>query len=115
MVIAAETCGDRTIGCSTFCQTPRLDGDRTHEQPVKISRLQRFAEAILLLPVFAPLERWEMKRKIAKLTTVRSRRPEVGAPDESSFSPNICKGHMVGNAEGIDIAWRERLPEDVRP
>lgn len=86
-----------------------LDGDRSREQSVSVSLPQRAAEAVLLLPIFDRLERWEMERKIAKLTTVRSRRPEVGAPDESSFSPDICKGHMVGNAAGIDVAWRERI------
>lgn len=71
--------------------------------------LKRAAEAVLDLPLFAPLERWEMKRKTDKLRTVRSRRPEVGAPDESSFSPDVCKGHMIGNARGIEAAWNQRL------
>lgn len=70
---------------------------------------KRASEAVLALPLFAPVERWEMKRKTAKLKTVRSRRPEVGTPDESSFSPDVCKGHMIGNAKGIEIAWRERI------
>ena len=89
-----------------------VEGDESHAIEPGWSIAQRLGEAILLLPIFAPLERWEMRRKIAKLTKVRSRRPEVGAPDESSFSPDICKGHMVGNAAGIDIAWRDRLAED---
>ena len=49
------------------------------------------------------------QRKVAKLTRVSSRRPEVGMPDESSFSRSVCKGHMEGNAAGIEVAWRERI------
>ncbi len=71
--------------------------------------VKRVAETVLGLPMFGPLERWEMVRKTAKLQTVGSRRPEVGTPDESSFSPDVCKGHMIGNAKGIEVAWQERI------
>jgi len=88
-----------------------VKGDRSHLSSVKPSTVQRLSERLLLLGPFARLERWEMDRKIVKLTGVASRRSEVGAPDESSFSPDVCKGHMVGNAAGIDIAWKERLAD----
>ncbi len=58
---------------------------------------------------FDRLEAAEMKRKVKRLTAVSSRRPEVGRPDESAFSPSVCKGHMDGNAAGIEVAWRERI------
>ena len=86
-----------------------VEGDRSHLSSQRVSRAQKLAEWLLLLPPFARFEDWERTRKIAKLTRVASRRPEVGAPDESSFSPDICKGHMVGNAAGIDVAWKQRL------
>ena len=86
-----------------------ITGDRTHLSTVNPSRLQRIAEWLLLLPPVGWFEKWEMNRKIIKLTRVSSRRPEVGTPDESSFSPDVCKGHMVGNAAGIDLAWQQRL------
>jgi hypothetical protein len=87
-----------------------VDGDLSRlVETGETGPLKRAAEAILALPIFAPLERWEMTRKTAKLQTVRSRRPEVGTPDESSFSADVCKGHMVGNAKGIEVAWQERL------
>lgn len=88
-----------------------VEGDRSHLSSIEPSTAQRLAERVLLLSPFAPLERWEMDRKIVKLTGVVSRRSEVGAPDESSFSPDVCKGHMVGNAAGIDIAWKGRLAD----
>lgn len=94
-----------------FEQLPNasVDGDMSRASDQKVHMLQQVAERLLLLPPFGWLEHWEMNRKIAMLTSVRSRRPEVGAPDESSFSPDVCKGHMVGNAAGIDVAWRSRL------
>ncbi|MFT7648604.1 MAG: hypothetical protein ACI8Y4_003356 [Candidatus Poriferisodalaceae bacterium] len=93
-----------------------LDHVPNHE-PIRVARkgsvagpgvVRRILERALAASVFDRLERWEMQRKVQKLTTVSSRRDEVGRPDESSFSPSVCKGHMVGNAAGIDVAWRER-------
>jgi len=92
-----------------FLPNATIEGDRTHLQELKAFPPKALAEWLLLLKPFARLEDWERERKIIKLTKVKSRRPEVGAPDESSFSPDICKGHMVGNAAGIDIAWKQRL------
>ncbi len=86
-----------------------IDGDISRSSDQSVHVLQKLAERVLLLAPFGRLEQWEMDRKVAMLTGVRSRRNEVGAPDESSFSPDVCKGHMVGNAAGIDVAWRARL------
>lgn len=92
-----------------FLPNASITGDRNHLSSIAPSRLQRAVEWLLLLPPVGAFEKWEMDRKIVKLTNVASRRPEVGAPDESSFSPHVCKGHMVGNAAGIDVAWQQRL------
>ncbi len=86
-----------------------IEGDESRLLDLRVAPWQRAAEWVLSTPLFTPFENWERERKIAKLRTVRSRRPEVGAPDESSFSADVCKGHMVGNSAGIDRAWRERL------
>lgn len=75
--------------------------------------LKKAVEAVLGHRFFDRLERWEMERKVKRLRLVESRRPEVSAPDESSFSVDVCKGHMVGNASGIDIAWHARLDSDA--
>jgi len=92
-----------------FLPNATIEGDRSRCSSVRPTVMQRVAEWLLLLPIFAPVEKWEMDRKIVKLGKVASRRPEVGTPDESSFSVDVCKGHMVGNAAGIDIAWKQRL------
>ena len=111
-IVASQLCADvrrANDWMFDFLPNATVDGDLSHASNQKLHPLQRLGEWVLLLPPFALLERWEMERKIAKLTKVRSRRPEVGAPDESSFSPAVCKGHMVGNAAGIDVAWKKRL------
>lgn len=112
-VVGADHCRElRTLNKWMFEQLPNATVDGDLSRVVDIGRpglLKRVVERVLALPIFDAVERWEMDRKTAKLTTVRSRRPEVGAPDESSFSPDVCKGHMVGNAGGIEVAWRERI------
>ncbi|MEM7093855.1 MAG: hypothetical protein AAF567_12700 [Actinomycetota bacterium] len=116
VLVGRDECRDarsRNDWMFDFLPNATVEGDERQLTDVRVTGLQRFAERVMLLAPFGRLERWEMNRKIAKLQTVRSRRPEVGAPDESSFSPDICKGHMVGNAAGIDIAWRERLTVDA--
>ena len=95
-----------------FLPNATIEGDRSHLSDVEPSSAQKWAEWFLLLPPFRLFENWERKRKIAKLTKVGSRRPEVGTPDESSFSKEVCKGHMVGNAAGIEVAWKQRLSPD---
>ncbi len=86
-----------------------LTGDRARVEDAARGAATKLIERVLSLRVFDRAERWEMNRKVAKLQSVASRRPEVGRPDESSFSADVCKGHMVGNASGIEIAWRERI------
>ena len=73
------------------------------------SVLQQLVEPVLNLRIFDRLENLEMRRKVEKLKETASRRATVARPDESAFSTEFCKGHMVGNARGIEVAWRERL------
>jgi hypothetical protein len=75
--------------------------------------LKKATEVVLGHRCFDWLERWEMERKVKRLRLVESRRPEVSTPDESSFSIDVCKGHMVGNGAGIDVAWHARLDSDA--
>jgi len=86
-----------------------LSGSRTRTTVLGRGRVRTVVESVIGSKLFDGVERWEMNRKVSRLQGVASRRPEVGRPDESSFSPSVCKGHMVGNASGIEIAWRERI------
>lgn len=123
MYVARELAQMVVIVGDELCQTVRqsndwmfeylpnatIRGDRSHLSDIQPSSAQKWGEWFLLLPPIKLLEVWERKRKIRKLTKVGSRRQDVGAPDESSFSADVCKGHMVGNAAGIDVAWKQRL------
>ena len=84
-------------------------GDTHRVRTVHRGPLSTLCEWVLRRSAFDRFEHWEMTRKVKRLQDVSSRRVEVGRPDESSFSPSVCKGHMVGNAAGIEVAWRERL------
>ncbi|HEY3312245.1 MAG TPA: hypothetical protein VGK00_11455 [Anaerolineales bacterium] len=66
------------------------------------SWIKSVLEALLLTPPLAWLERWEMQRKIRKLTLENSGNPETG------FSADLCKGHS--NRHG----WRTRTAFQTR-
>ncbi len=90
-----------------------LVDDGRYVVPSGRSWLQRVIEPVLATRLFDSWERREMARKIVKLKLVASRRVIVGRPDESAFSPDYCKGHMQGNARGIELAWKARM-ENLR-
>jgi hypothetical protein len=66
------------------------------------SFLQRALEVFLSLPIGNWLEKWEMDRKIARLTR------EQSASSESYFSADVCKGHIDGHGEKIVTAFTVR-------
>lgn len=86
-----------------------LRGPTERLERATADRVRQAVESVLRLGVLDRFERWEMRRKIVRIRGVASRRPEVGRPDESSFSPSVCKGHMAGNAAGIEAAWQDRI------
>jgi hypothetical protein len=65
--------------------------------------LKRLAEAVLQALPFSWLERWEMRRKIARF----SRQNKWN--DETRFSADLCKGHFDGHKEQTERAFHERL------
>ncbi|MBA2451582.1 MAG: hypothetical protein H0V47_00305 [Chloroflexia bacterium] len=64
--------------------------------------LRRLIESTLRTQAGARLERWEMERKIRKLTRGGLSHPEA------SFCPDWCKGHVDGHGERILTRFRER-------
>lgn len=65
--------------------------------------LQRFAEAVLGILPLGWLERWEMRRKVAKFA-----RQSI-LNDETRFSADYCKGHFDGHKHKTLRAFQERL------
>jgi len=63
---------------------------------------KRLSEWMLKTPLGAWLEKWEMSRKIKKLTT-------HGVNNESQFTPDMCKGHFDGHRHRILSAYDQRL------
>jgi hypothetical protein len=65
--------------------------------------LQKFLESILSFPFADWFEKWEMKRKIKKLSQQQS------SSFESYFSADVCKGHMDRHGENLGAALAIRL------
>jgi hypothetical protein len=64
--------------------------------------LRNIAETALRTPAGARVERWEMERKIRKLTR------ENGFQAEASFTSDWCKGHVGGHEGRILARFDER-------
>lgn len=70
--------------------------------------VRRLAERALQSRPFDALERWEMRRKIHKLTA--DRRPDADTA-EVCFGPDYCKGHFGGYESKTLEALRLRLAQ----
>lgn len=64
--------------------------------------IKRVSEWILKTPLGSWIEKWEMSRKIKKLTA-------NGVNSESQFTPDMCKGHFDGHRARILSAYDQRL------
>lgn len=65
--------------------------------------LRRLFERILFTPVFTWSERWEMERKIRKLSLENTGNPEA------IFSADVCKGHSNRHGQRTERLLSERL------
>lgn len=72
------------------------------EAPAYLPRLRRLIELPLRTSLGAKLERWEMERKIRKLSGGNGRLPET------AYSADRCKGHIDGHGERILAVFDER-------
>ena len=71
--------------------------------------LQKVLEALFRLPFMAWFERWEMNRKIKRLSR------EQSSSFESYFSADVCKGHIDKHGENAVTALAVRLQETTTP
>lgn len=67
------------------------------------SGMQNVLEILFRLPFADWFERWEMDRKIARLTR------EQSSSFESYFSADVCKGHIDRHGENVVTALAARL------
>jgi hypothetical protein len=65
--------------------------------------IQRVLELLFRLPFFVLFEKWEMNRKIKRLTR------EQASSVESYFSADVCKGHIDRSGETVVTALAVRL------
>jgi hypothetical protein len=76
-------------------------------QGAKPAENQSFLQKVLEIPFHFPfanwLEKWEMNRKIARLTR------EQSSSFESYFSADVCKGHIDRHGENVVTALAVRL------
>jgi hypothetical protein len=72
--------------------------------------LARLLGAVLATPIFAPLERWEMRRKIRRL---RARAKREGG--SLAFSADQCRGHFAAHDVRVLAAYSERVAATLGP
>jgi hypothetical protein len=75
----------------------------------KRSVIPKFLEILFRFPIASWFEKWEMHRKIARLTS------EQSSSFESYFSADICKGHIDRHGENVVTALAVRLQKATDP
>ena len=94
----------RRLNAWTEDVLPNAQGAPSTSHLVKIpTRLQRLLEWIFNLLRVDRFEKWEMNRKIQKLTREQSSSPET------HFSADVCKGHKDSYGQRTNAALEERL------
>jgi len=73
----------------------------------KRSVMQEVLEILFRLPIANWFEKWEMDRKIARLTR------EQSSSFESYFSADVCKGHIDRHQQKTENAVQEKLKRIV--
>lgn len=69
----------------------------------KHSGIQKVLESLFRLPFAKWFEKWEMNRKMARLTR------EQSSSFESYFSADVCKGHIDRHKQKTEYALQEKL------
>jgi hypothetical protein len=71
----------------------------------KRSVMQEVLEILFRLPIANWFEKWEMDRKIGRLTH------EQSLSSESFFSADVCKGHIDRHKQKTELAIQEKLKQ----
>ncbi len=99
----------RQANAWSACYLPNAVGHPRRIELVDLSlgqrRLRSMSETILATRLGTRLEKWEMDRKIARL----SRQLPDQAHTEAAFCADWCKGHFVSHGENTMAAFSKRL------
>jgi hypothetical protein len=91
---------------------PNADGAPPAPAPVRwtesTTRLLPVFETLLRTPPLAWFERWEMDRKVRKLSR------EQGTSGESAFSADVCKGHDQRHGSRTQHLLDSKVPQLIR-
>ena len=104
---------DEICGRNNWIYDYLPNASRAPELPQSVQRakgrsaIQRYLELIFGLPLGAWFEKWEMNRKIERLTR------EQAHSVESYFSADVCKGHIDKHGENIVTALSVRLQKTI--
>lgn len=103
---AAERFWAENAWCTDYLPNARRPAaDRTDDAiPAVWAATRAVAERALRFPPGTWIERWEQKRKIARL--LRDAPPDVR---ETLYTPDVCKGHVAGHGSKVMNQWRARL------
>jgi hypothetical protein len=97
--------------CRDFLPNAQWRGEvgTVDELPRILTAAKAVAEMVLRLPPGTWIERWEQRRKIAKL-----RRGAPSGARETHYTADVCKGHVDGHGDKVTNLWRARvgLPND---
>jgi len=73
--------------------------------PLPGRRVRPIVERLLRMRIFSPIERWEMRRKTARLT----RSSLDPARSEVHFDATMCKGHFEGHRQRVLDEYEQRM------
>ena len=73
-----------------------------------VAREMTLGQAALNLPPDRAIERWEQRRKIARLS--RGAPPGAG---ETLYTPDVCKGHADGHGSRIMDRWTREIEQQT--
>jgi hypothetical protein len=79
------------------------------QQGKSSSFLQKMLEAFISNPLGNWLEKWEMDRKMARLSR------EQSSSFESYFSADVCKGHVDKHGQNVVTALAIRVADSPSP
>ncbi|HEX6509135.1 MAG TPA: hypothetical protein VF221_16020 [Chloroflexota bacterium] len=104
----AERLWTENAWCRDFLPNARLRGEEGTDDrlPWILKAAKSLGQAVLNLPPGALIERWEQRRKIAKLSSDASDHAR-----ETLYTADVCKGHADSHGTRIMDRWVTQLEQ----